>query len=117
MNKYYIEGSGVEYDNLQAGPEFSVDLRNVTVSGAVNRGDLLAGVSGVYTTAANDADIGKTLCIAAENNESTDAAVISAYFAGRFNIGGLSIGGITDTFSLNEKLRTENIILTKNREV
>lgn len=113
--EYYIEGKGVSYDNLMGGPEFPVDLRNISVSGGASFCDVLAGASGVFTKVASDGDADKILCIAAEDVD-TNTQVASAYFAGKFNIGALSFGG-GNAEKFVEKMRSENMILTNAKEL
>ena len=114
--KYYIEGAGTSCDNLMGGPEVEVDLRNISVSGGASYCDVLAGASGIFTKISSDADANKILCIAAEDAEGTDTAVISAYFSGKFNIGALSFGG-GNPEKFEEKMRVENMILTNAKEL
>ena len=110
----YIEGNGTEYENLIAGVEIPVVINNVSVAGSIDKGAVLAGTGGVFAPVASTADTVKPFCIAAEEYDSTDTGVISAYFGGKFNANKIISAVALNT--IEEKLRTENIILTTERE-
>ena len=113
---YYKEGIGASYDGLIGGVEFPVDIRNVSVTGSIVEGDLLAGTAGVFTNASSTADTVKPLCIAYEDYDSTDTGIISCYFAGKFNREHIGVGSL-DIADFEESLRKSNIILTSEKEL
>ena len=113
---YFIQGEGISYDNLINDINFPVEKVNITLSGGADKGDILAGSSGIFTKIASSADKNKVLCIASEDVESTDSIVTTAFFAGKFNIGALSFGAC-DVVDFEDSLRKSNIILSQNMEV
>lgn len=115
MEKYFVQGAGLSRPNL-FNEVRTTELRNISLTGGANIGDVLAGASGVFQTVASNSDKNKVLCIAAEDVTDTSTTITTAYFAGKFNIGALSFGG-ADVDALEDNLRKSNIILGQNLEV
>lgn len=105
-------------DGLLGGSEYPVEVNNVSLTSgaAIERGQLLAGTSGVYDIA-GAADLEKSLCIAAENftADSLNGGITQAYFAGKFNREKIKVGDSLTAADFEHELRKQNIHLTSRR--
>lgn len=100
-------------DELFAGVETAVRLENVSLKGGAVRGEILAGVDGLFEGAKATSDAEKVLVIAAENVEETSTVVTSAYTSGDFNLKKLSTASsVVSAADFKENLRQVNIIIS-----
>ena len=86
MSKYYFKmDTGVEFEDLFAGPEEKVMTKNVKVGSdaVIERGMLLAEGSDSVVAPATIADTDSTLFIASENFEAgSDTGVVTTVYTG-----------------------------------
>ncbi len=117
MSKYYFKmDTGLEWDDLVAGPEEKIRFKNVKFgsNAVIERGMLLAEDSDSVVAPATASDTNKPLYIAKSDFEAgSDTGVIDTVFSrGLFNRSKIKVSEGVDINDFEEPLRKVNILLT-----
>lgn len=105
--KYY-DSEKCEYDDGLIGGIGFTEVVNVSVSSAVERGELLAETASICAAVSSASDSVKPLYIAAESIDSV-GGMVPAYSAGVFNKDKIIISESLEADTFRQALREQNI--------